>query len=102
MAARQNTELLIEQARQFSPRWVVATDSDAAGDADWSRLPADTDRCCGEEAIQQLVSEPEVDTVMSAIAGAAGLNGTWAALNAGKKVALANKETMVECLWCNF
>src|SRR5258708_22712428 len=42
-----------------------------------------------------MVSDPEVDVVLSAVVGAAGLSGTWAALEAGKTVALANKETLV-------
>ncbi len=49
----------------------------------------------GEEGIRQLVSEPSVDVVLSAIVGSAGLIGTWAALQAGKTVDLANKETLV-------
>ena len=42
-----------------------------------------------------MVSDPAVDRVLTAIVGAAGLEGTWAALEAGKTVALANKETLV-------
>ena len=42
-----------------------------------------------------MVSDPEVDVVLTAIVGAAGLTGTWLALEAGKTVAVANKETLV-------
>jgi len=49
----------------------------------------------GDEGVTQAVAEEEVDTVLSAIVGSAGLRGTWAALEAGKRVALANKETLV-------
>ena len=49
----------------------------------------------GADAIAELVAKPEVDVVLSAIVGSAGLTGTWAALAAGKTVALANKETLV-------
>ena len=42
-----------------------------------------------------MVADPEVDTVVSAVVGSAGLQGTWAALEAGKTVALANKESLV-------
>ena len=42
-----------------------------------------------------MASDPDVDTVVSAIVGAAGLRGTWAALEEGKRVAIANKETLV-------
>ena len=49
----------------------------------------------GPDALDELVQSPEVDRVVSAIVGAAGLRSTWAALEAGKTVALANKETLV-------
>jgi 1-deoxy-D-xylulose-5-phosphate reductoisomerase len=49
----------------------------------------------GDAGICRMVSDPEVDIVVSAIVGSAGLTGTWAALEAGKTVALANKETLV-------
>jgi 1-deoxy-D-xylulose-5-phosphate reductoisomerase len=47
------------------------------------------------EAVQELAAAADVDVVLSAVVGAAGLSGTWAALDAGKTVALANKETLV-------
>src|SRR5262249_23414370 len=49
----------------------------------------------GTEGVVALASAPEVDLVVSAIVGAAGLEGTWAALEAGKTVGVANKETLV-------
>src|SRR5262249_37290293 len=49
----------------------------------------------GAEGVRTLASAPDVDVVLSAIVGAAGLEGTWAALEAGKTVAFANKETLV-------
>ena len=49
----------------------------------------------GSEGIETLVSDPEIDVVVAAIVGSAGLRGTWAALEAGKTVALANKESLV-------
>ena len=49
----------------------------------------------GPEAVAQLAADAEVDIVVSAIVGSAGLRGTWAALEAGKTVALANKESLV-------
>ena len=49
----------------------------------------------GPEALEQLAAEAEVDIVVSAIVGSAGLRSTWAALEAGKTVALANKESLV-------
>ena len=49
----------------------------------------------GADAIERIAADPDVDTVVSAIVGAAGLRGTWAAVAAGKRVAVANKETLV-------
>ena len=49
----------------------------------------------GPDGVVRMVQDPATDRVLSAIVGAAGLNGTWAALEAGKTVALANKETLV-------
>src|SRR5207302_4790577 len=49
----------------------------------------------GLDGLVRMVQDPETDRVLSAIVGAVGLRGTWAALEAGKTVALANKETLV-------
>jgi 1-deoxy-D-xylulose-5-phosphate reductoisomerase len=58
-------------------------------------LPAGTRLAVGADALDELVADPAVDRVVSAIVGAAGLRSTWAAVEAGKTVALANKETLV-------
>src|SRR5205807_4331768 len=58
-------------------------------------LPSGCRLLKGEEGIRRMASDPEVDIVLTAIVGAAGLAGTWAALEAGKTVAVANKETLV-------
>ncbi len=55
----------------------------------------DVEVLAGLEGIVRMVQDPATDRVVSAIVGAAGLEGTWAALEAGKTVALANKETLV-------
>jgi 1-deoxy-D-xylulose-5-phosphate reductoisomerase len=95
LSAHSNLERLVRQARQMRPRCVVATDSEAAARHDWSGLPSETDRLVGSEALEAAVTDSDVDVVVSAIVGIAGLHGTWAALAAGKTVALANKETLV-------
>ena len=95
LAAHRSTGALVEQAQRFRPLWVVAADGEAAGGQDWSGLPSDSKLLVGAEALEQIVREPEVDIVLSAIVGSAGLRSTWAALDAGKTVALANKETLV-------
>jgi 1-deoxy-D-xylulose-5-phosphate reductoisomerase len=95
LTAHHQLDRLVELARLHSPQWIVASDPAAAQQQDWDALPAGTELMTGEEGIRQLVSEPSVDVVLSAIVGSAGLIGTWAALQAGKTVALANKETLV-------
>jgi len=95
LTARSNTGLLEEQARAFRPRWIVVTDQEAARQHDWSGLPAEVELLVGPDAIPRMVADPEVGIVVSAIVGSAGLQGTWAALEAGKTVALANKESLV-------
>jgi len=86
---------LCRQARQFRPRYVVATDEGAARDFDWSALPPGTELLSGPRGVTRIVQLPEVDIVLAAVVGSAGLTGTWEALAAGKTVALANKETLV-------
>ncbi len=95
LAARRSIQRLVEQARVFRPRHVVVTDPAAAGGLDPADLPPGTRLAVGAEALADLVQAPEVDRVVAAIAGAAGLDSTWAAVAAGKTVALANKETLV-------
>ncbi len=95
LTANKSLDLLCRQAAEFQPPWVVATDAAEAERFDWSRLPRETRLLVGSEGVQQVVAAAEVETVVAAVVGSAGLTGTWAALEAGKTVALANKETLV-------
>jgi 1-deoxy-D-xylulose-5-phosphate reductoisomerase len=95
LTAHRRLSELCEQARRFAPRFVVATDAAAARRHDWSSLPRETELLVGAEAVTAIVQLPEVDVVLAAVVGSAGLAGTWAAVEAGKTVALANKETLV-------
>jgi 1-deoxy-D-xylulose-5-phosphate reductoisomerase len=95
LSAHRNVALLAEQAGRARPRWIVVTDADAARRHDWSGLPPGVDLLVGPEGIARVTSDPDVDIVVSAIVGSAGLHGTWCALEAGKTVALANKESLV-------
>ncbi len=95
LAACNNWVLLAAQAREFLPDTVVIANEQhypalqkALGD-----LPVKV--YCGPEAIEQAVACSSVDTVVSALVGFAGLAPTLAAIRAGKKIALANKETLV-------
>lgn len=95
LSAHRNLNCLVKQAQAHKPRWVIATDPAEAARHDWSGLPRDTELLVGPEGVRSVVSRPEIDIVVAAIVGSAGLVGTWAALEAGKTVALANKETLV-------
>ena len=95
LSAHRKFDLLCQQAAEFRPRYVVATDGADAEGFDWSCLPPGTELVRGSRGMAQVVSLPEIDVVVAAVVGSAGLTGTWAALEAGKTVALANKETLV-------
>ena len=95
ISANRSLAQAVQQARAVQPRWLVATDAEQAARFDWSELPAETELLVGNEGLETVVASDEVDVVLSAIVGSAGLRGTWAAIQAGKRVALANKETLV-------
>ncbi len=95
LAANSKWEQLAEQCRAFKPRVAVICDPEAFKRADRACFPKGTELLCGEDGVARLVTAADVDVVVSAVVGAAGLAGTWAALDAGKTVALANKETLV-------
>ncbi len=95
LCAKSSCEKLVEQVRQFRPRWACVCDGEAAKRLDRSELPKETQFLVGPDGIEEMVSAPDVDIVVSAVVGAAGLIGTLQALDAGKTVALANKETLV-------
>ncbi|MEX0613413.1 MAG: 1-deoxy-D-xylulose-5-phosphate reductoisomerase [Pirellulales bacterium] len=95
LSAHGKLERLLEQARRLKPRWIVATDEPHARRFDWSSLPEETQLLTGAQGLMQVAAAEEVDVVLGAIVGSAGLRSTWAALEAKKTVALANKETLV-------
>ncbi len=95
LSAQSSLEQLLAQAKQFRPRWVIATDKRAADSFNWSSLPEATELLVGPEALAEVAARDEVDLVLAAIVGRAGLESTWAALENKKTVALANKETLV-------
>jgi 1-deoxy-D-xylulose-5-phosphate reductoisomerase len=95
LAANSKWEQLADQCRAFKPRIAVVCDPQVYKRADRAFFPKETELLCGDDGVRRLVTDAEVDVVVSAVVGAAGLTGTWAALDAGKPVALANKETLV-------
>lgn len=86
LTANSNGALLREQVRQFQPSFVGMVESNAGGDDAWES---------GTDALVAAATLDDVDIVLNAIVGAAGLDATLAALQKGKRVALANKETLV-------
>lgn len=95
LAAHRSVATLVEQAQRVRPAWVVVVDESAAKAVGAGSLPSGTRLAIGADALDELIQDSAVDRVVSAIAGAAGLRSTWAAVAAGKTVALANKETLV-------
>lgn len=95
MSAHANWQALFQFAKEFRPRWLTVTCPKARAALLMSELPPGTTLLEGDDGVAQMVSQPDVDVVLTAIVGAAGLSGTWAAIEAGKTIALANKETLV-------
>jgi len=97
LSAQHKVERLAEQCRRFSPRFAVVGSDEAATTLTGMLRQSMTDTVvlAGVEALERIASLPEADTVMAAIVGAAGLRPTLAAVRAGKKVLLANKEALV-------
>ncbi|MBA3023624.1 MAG: 1-deoxy-D-xylulose-5-phosphate reductoisomerase [Sideroxydans sp.] len=97
LTASQQDELLFEQCQQFRPHFAVLLD-EAAAERLRKRIVAaglDVEVLCGNESLVRVATLPEVHAVMAAIVGAAGMRPTLAAAEAGKKILLANKETLV-------
>jgi 1-deoxy-D-xylulose-5-phosphate reductoisomerase len=97
LCAHSQVEKLFEQCIEFRPRFAVMRDATLAAQlAERCRAAGlDTEIRHGVEALVEMSALPEVDAVMAAIVGAAGLEPTLAAARAGKKVMLANKEVLV-------
>ena len=96
LAANSSVDAMLEQCRIHQPAYAVMMRESAAQELQ-SRIPEawGTRVLHGEEALAKIASAPEVDAVMAAIVGAAGLTSTLAAARAGKKLLLANKESLV-------
>lgn len=95
LTVNKNADLLIQQAKKYKPNSVVIVDESQykkVKDALWDD---GISVYAGSEALEQVVEFKEVDIVLTALVGYAGLKPTIAAINAGKTIALANKETLV-------
>lgn len=95
LAAGRNAARLAEQVREFSPLWAALADAAAATELQRSLPSGITRVVSGREGLREMVQSDEVDMVLNAIVGAEGILPTLAAIEAGKDIALANKETLV-------
>jgi 1-deoxy-D-xylulose-5-phosphate reductoisomerase len=86
LTAFSNAPLLAEQAKALRPSFVGMVSDDESAPPEWR---------CGPECLVQAATREDVDIVLNAVVGAAGLDATLAAIGAGKRVALANKESLV-------
>ncbi|MFS0727877.1 1-deoxy-D-xylulose-5-phosphate reductoisomerase [Paenibacillus sp. 1P07SE] len=94
LAAGANVQLLVDQARRHRPRMVSLATKEAAEQAA-PLLPAGTKVLYGEQSLIELAADPSSDYIVTAMVGSRGLRSTLAAIEAGKTIGLANKETLV-------
>ena len=96
LAAHSNTSRLLEQVVAFKVRYVAIADASRAADAAVAQMrELGCEVGFGDEACRELACLPEVDYVLNALVGAAGLRASYLALAEGKRLALANKESLV-------
>lgn len=95
LTAGCNSALLIEQALKYKPNAVVIGDESKFKEVSDALWDEGIKVYAGEEALSQVVEMEEIDVVLTALVGFAGLKPTVAAIKAGKHIALANKETLV-------
>jgi 1-deoxy-D-xylulose-5-phosphate reductoisomerase len=94
LTAHRNLDLLHEQIRHFRPRGVVVMQESHVASLR-KTVGSNTEVLCGGDGLMDIVHRSDVDLVMNALVGFAGMRPTLAALEAGKSVALANKEALV-------
>ena len=95
LTAGKNADLLIQQALKFKPSAVVVSDKSAYEKVKDALEGKGIEVNFGEEALIDVVQRDDIDIVLTAVVGAVGLKPTVAAIEAGKDIALANKETLV-------
>ena len=95
LGAGSNTALLEKQIREFKPRLACVADEKKAKELAVCVADTDTKVLTGSQGMEELAAAPESDTVVAAIVGLAGLKPALAAVQSGKRLALANKETLV-------
>jgi len=94
LAAGRNLDLLEQQVRRYRPRCVAVADAELAAELE-RRIAGSARVVHGEDGLVEVATHDGVDLVVSGLVGAVGLRSTYAALDVGRDVALANKETLV-------
>ena len=95
LAANSRVKEVEEQTREFKPKYVCMYDEKAAADLKERLKDTDVKVYSGMEGLLELVSVKEADTVLTAVVGMIGIQPTIRAIESGKDIALANKETLV-------
>lgn len=95
LVANNSADLLIEQALKYRPHTVVIANEALYDKVKTALADTDIEVLAGDQAVADCVTAPEIDTVVTAMVGYSGLAPTIKAIGAGKKIALANKETLV-------
>lgn len=95
LAAGRNVELMEKQIREFAPKLAVMWSKEAAEDLRARIKDTDVKVACDMEGLIEAATLPEAEVLVTAIVGMIGIRPTIAAINAGKTIALANKETLV-------
>jgi len=95
LSALKNSELLIQQAKEFKPAIVVICDENKYNEVKNALSAFDIKVLAGEDALSEAAAYDDSDVVLTALMGSVGLKPTIAAIKAGKNIALANKETLV-------
>jgi len=95
LSAHSSVEQLAEQTRRYKPRYIAITNSDYEGQIRGSVSGVPVKVLAGPEGLTEIAQMPEVDVVLTAVVGAAGLPPALAAVRCGKRLAIANKEPLV-------
>lgn len=95
LTANNNADLIVKQALEFNPPYVVLTNESKFEEVKNALSGTQTKVLCGMDELCEVLAKPEIDLVLTAMVGFAGLIPTLAAIKAGKDIALANKETLV-------
>ena len=95
LTAHTNVRLIEQQIRKYNPKLACMTDERAAQDLKVRVADTNVKVLSGIEGVCECASEKDADTVVTAIVGIAGLKPTMSAISCGKRIALANKETLV-------